>query len=82
MLGDHAAPRIPIPRVIAHELEIYGSHGMQAWRYGAMMEMILSGRVAPEKLVGDRITLDDAVPALMSMDGSAATGMAIIDRLD
>jgi len=81
MLGDHAAPRIPMARVIAYELEIYGSHGMQAWRYGAMMEMILSGRVAPERLVGDRISLDEAVPALTSMDGSAATGMAIIDRL-
>ncbi|MBP0649985.1 zinc-binding dehydrogenase, partial [Mycobacterium tuberculosis] len=32
MLADHSEPKIPMARVIAHELEIFGSHGMQAWR--------------------------------------------------
>ena len=35
-------------KVIVHELEIYGSHGMQAHRYDAMIEMITSGKLAPE----------------------------------
>ena len=33
MLGEHAHPPIPMDKVIAHELEILGSHGMQAFRY-------------------------------------------------
>ena len=33
MLGEHAHPQIPMDKVIAHELEIFGSHGMQAFRY-------------------------------------------------
>jgi alcohol dehydrogenase len=81
LLGEHSMPAIPMARVIAHELEIYGSHGMQAWRYGAMLEMILSGRVAPDRLVSDLITLDDAVPALTAMASNGRTGMAVIDRL-
>lgn len=52
MLADRSTPAIPMSKVIAYELEICGSHGMQAHRYGAMMEMIASGKLAPEKLVG------------------------------
>ena len=33
MLGEHARPQIPMAKVIAFELEILGSHGMQAYRY-------------------------------------------------
>ncbi|HEY5719261.1 MAG TPA: zinc-dependent alcohol dehydrogenase family protein, partial [Gammaproteobacteria bacterium] len=40
MLADHATPAVPMARVIGWELEILGSHGMQAHRYGAMLEMV------------------------------------------
>src|SRR5919109_3837020 len=50
MLDDHARPQIPMDRVIAWELEIRGSHGMQAFRYQAMMEMIETGKLKPQKL--------------------------------
>src|SRR5690606_18122151 len=52
MLGDHATPQIPMAQVIGHELEIYGSHGMQAWRYDAMLSMMASGTLRPERLIG------------------------------
>ena len=45
MLGEHARPQIPMDKVIAHELEILGSHGMQAFRYQAMMDMIEAGKL-------------------------------------
>ena len=45
MLGEHAHPQIPMDKVIAHELEIRGSHGMQAFRYSAMMDMIEAGKL-------------------------------------
>jgi alcohol dehydrogenase len=81
MLGAHATPAIPMAQVIAHELEIYGSHGMQAWRYDAMLAMIAAGTLKPEKLIGRRMSLTEAVPALMAMDDHAEDGIAIIDRL-
>lgn len=79
MLADHAMPQIPMARVIAHELEIYGSHGMQSWRYDAMLEMIRSGKLAPEKLIGRHIGLNDAPQALANMDRFAESGITIID---
>ena len=48
MTGDHKHPKIPMDRVVAHELEILGSHGMQAFRYTDMFEMIKTGKLKPE----------------------------------
>lgn len=79
MLAEHAMPQIPMARVIAHELEIYGSHGMQSWRYDAMLEMIRSAKLAPEKLIGRHIGLGDAPQALANMDRFAESGITIID---
>lgn len=82
MLADHSLPQIPMARVIAHELEIYGSHGMQAWRYDDMLAMIKTGRLSPEKLIGRHITLSDAVTALPAMDSFKDSGISIIDRFE
>jgi len=35
-------------RVVANELELLGSHGMQAYRYGAMLDMLESGKLRPK----------------------------------
>ncbi|MCM2399009.1 zinc-dependent alcohol dehydrogenase family protein [Rhizobium sp. S95] len=82
MLADHATPPLPMDRVIAHELEIYGSHGMQSWRYDAMLAMIEAGTLQPQKLIGRHISLTEAVPALMAMDSFAENGITIIDRFE
>ncbi|MDF2813720.1 MAG: alcohol dehydrogenase, partial [Microvirga sp.] len=52
MLGGHNRPQVPMDRIIAHELEILGSHGMQAFRYQAMMDMIETGKLKPQALIG------------------------------
>ncbi|MBZ6076093.1 zinc-dependent alcohol dehydrogenase family protein [Microvirga puerhi] len=78
MLDDHARPAIPMDKVIAHELEIYGSHGMQAFRYDAMMAMIETGKLTPQKLIGKHIGLDEASDALMTMDRFEGTGITVI----
>jgi alcohol dehydrogenase len=80
MLDEHATPRVPMDRVIAYELEILGSHGMQAFRYRAMMDMIATGKLVPQKLVGRRIGLDEAPAALMRMDTFEGTGIGVITR--
>ncbi|MCK5933854.1 MAG: zinc-binding dehydrogenase, partial [Fulvimarina manganoxydans] len=79
MLADHAHAKIPMAQVIGQELEIYGSHGMQAWRYDAMLAMILSGTLRPERLLGATLSLEDAIPALIGMDRQAPDGITIID---
>ena len=78
MLGDHTHPQVPMAKVIAFELEILGSHGMQAWRYPAMMEMIRSGKLKPELLVGRHYALDEAPAALMAMGSFEGLGIGVV----
>jgi alcohol dehydrogenase len=80
MTGEDADARIPMAQVISHELEIYGSHGMQAWRYGAMLDMIATAKLAPQKLISRHVTLEEAVPILMAMDSSRDVGISVITR--
>jgi alcohol dehydrogenase len=78
MLGEHTTPQVPMAKVIGKELEILGSHGMQAHRYGAMLDMIGSGKLDPARLVGDKIALADAPEALMNMDKFQSVGATVI----
>ncbi len=80
MLGDHSTPAVPMGRIVAHELEILGSHGMQAHRYGVMMPMILSGKLKPELLVGREISLEESIDALTSMNSFQGTGTTVVTR--
>ncbi len=73
--------RVPTGLIVANELEILGSHGMQAHRYPQMLEMVTSGRLHPEQLVGRTVSLEQVAEALVNMDSFAETGVAVIDRL-
>jgi len=68
MVGDDYLPRLPMDQVIAKELQIYGSHGMQANKYGSMFEMISSGKLNPGLLVGKTIQLEEAPKELKQID--------------
>jgi alcohol dehydrogenase len=79
-VGEHRHPAVPINLVIAKELEILGSHGMQAYRYAALLEMIRTGALAPQKLVGRTINLDQAIEELPIMDRFQSLGMMVINE--
>lgn len=80
MLGDYARPQVPMAKIIAYELEIRGSHGMQAWRYPAMMDMIRTGKLKPDLLVGRTYALEEAPAALMAMGGFEGIGIGVVTR--
>jgi alcohol dehydrogenase len=80
MLGGQNHPAIPMDKVIGRELEIYGSHGIQAHKYPQLFEMIESGKVDPGKLIGKKITLEEGAVALTEMDSFPGTGVMVIDR--
>ncbi len=80
MLADHSTPSVPMSKVIADELEILGSHGIQAHRYDAMLTMVRSGKLNPEHLVGEKISLADSVDALMNMDSFQSLGATVVTR--
>lgn len=80
MGGDTRPVCIPMGRVIADELEIRGSHGMQAHRYDQLLDMIDAGRLAPERMIGRRITLEESIDVLTSMDQFNQVGVSVITR--
>ncbi|MEM6769585.1 MAG: zinc-dependent alcohol dehydrogenase family protein [Bacteroidota bacterium] len=79
MTGPSQHPRIPMDQVIAHELEILGSHGMQAHKYGEMLRMIKHGRLAPEKLLERTVSLAESVQLLPQMDRFDNKGVIVIN---
>ena len=78
LMAEHATPAIPMGRVIGDELEIIGSHGMQAFRYDAMLSMMMSGKLKPEKLLGRTISLAESIEALTTLDTSTTAGVTVI----
>lgn len=79
MIGDDARPVIPMWRLHANEIELLGSHGMQAWRYPAMLEMVAVGRVDPSALVTRTLDLEDGAAHLTNMASFPGTGFVVID---
>ena len=67
-------------RIIAYELEVIGSHGMQAHQYPGMMDMIKSGKLKPEKLVTEIVDLQRGVQILEHMEKYSSLGITVIDR--
>ena len=80
MLADHCHPLVPMDKVIANELEILGSHGIQAFKYSMLLEMIKSGKLHPEKLIGKTIGLDESAKELADMNNFTSIGVTVINR--
>lgn len=78
MLAENATPAVPMAQIIAHELEIYGSHGIQASRYEALLTMLAAGRIDPGRLVRRHIRLEEAIDPLMEMDRADQPGISVI----
>lgn len=78
--AKHKHPKIPMDKVVACELEIIGSHGIQAFRYDAVFEMIKSGKVQPELMLGKLISLEETPAALISMDKFENLGVTVINK--
>ena len=80
MSTEHNHPPIPMDRVIANELEILGSHGIQAFEYGRLLDMIVAGKLHPEALIGRTVGLEEGMAQLVDMDRFGQTGITVIDR--
>ncbi|GAB2956631.1 zinc-dependent alcohol dehydrogenase family protein [Amycolatopsis acidiphila] len=81
MPPGQGTPPIPMHRVIADELRILGSHGLQAHEYPAMLDFVARSGMDLGQLVGRRIGLDDAPAALAEMDEPVPVraGVTVVD---
>jgi alcohol dehydrogenase len=80
LAGEDYLPRLPMHQVIGRELEICGSHGMQASKYADMLAMIVSGQLNPKAMLGQTIPLEQAPAVLTSMGHFGTVGITVIDR--
>jgi alcohol dehydrogenase len=79
MAGQDAMPPIPMGPVIANELEIVGSHGMQAHRYPAVLAMIEDGVLEPQRLIHRTVTLTEGTTFLQRMGDFPSPGVTVIN---
>lgn len=78
MVGSSSKPTVPMDKVLANELEIVGSHGVQAHRYAEIFGMIAAGKLSPEKLIGRTVSLEESIDVLTSMSDFNTNGVTII----
>jgi alcohol dehydrogenase len=78
LLADERKVAIPMARVIAHELRVFGVHGMAARHYDALVRAVSAGTVAPGSLVAKTIALDEVGPELESMGRFAQEGVTVV----
>lgn len=79
LAGAHVNPPIPMGAVISNELEIIGSHGMQAHQYPEMLALILAKHVPLDSMIGQRMNLAEGAAALMEMGSFKNIGVMVID---
>jgi alcohol dehydrogenase len=79
LLGEQSHPPLPMAPLIANELEIYGSHGMQAAAYPQMLEMIKRGRLTPQQLVSDVVSLEQGARLLEQLDTFPHAAISVIE---
>src|SRR4051812_3520543 len=78
MLEEDRNAAIPMDRVISHELELRGVHGMAVGHYDALLRLVASGAVDPARLIGRTLTLDEAGAELAAMGAFAQRGVSVI----
>lgn len=80
MVGNHATPAIPMALLHAWEIELLGAHGMQAWQYPPMLDLIGAGALQPAKLTSRLVTLEESAEILPSLNQFPSTGIIVIDK--
>ncbi|WP_020670087.1 zinc-dependent alcohol dehydrogenase family protein [Amycolatopsis nigrescens] len=74
-------PPIPMHRVISHELQLLGSHGVQAHEYPEMLSLVEHAGLDLDAFVGERISLDEVPAALARMNDPvpAVAGVTVVE---
>ena len=75
--GDSDAP-MPMTNVVENEWEIKGSHGIQAFRYTPMLEMIKCGKLKPQLLLGKTVTLEESCLELPNLGNFSGIGVKVL----
>ncbi len=77
--GESARAPIPIDLVISRELEIRGSHGMQAQLFPALFDLIVGGDLDPGALVTRICDLEQGAAILETLNEKPHPGITVIE---
>jgi alcohol dehydrogenase len=69
---------VPMARAIAYELDLLGSHGMAAKDYPGMLKLITDGKLKPQDLITNVVSLEDGAKLLKDLDKSQSSGVTIL----
>lgn len=74
-------PAVPMDRVIAWELDVLGSHGMDARGYPALLAEVADGSIPVTTMLDPRppLTLEEAARVLPDMGSSFSRGIVLVD---
>lgn len=78
MPANGGKAEVPMARVIAHELQLIGSHGMQAHRYAAMFRFIRDSGIDLAHIVRETIDLTQAAELLPIMNSDPSAGIRVL----
>lgn len=80
LAGDDFEPRLPMQLVVANELEIIGSHGMQAHAFPEMLALIKAGKLKPELMIQKRVALTDVCKLLPAIGNEGQVGVSVVTK--
>ncbi len=78
LLSADQRPRVPWDRVIGWELDILGSHGMAARDYAGMLDLVVTGKLQPQALLGRVVTFEEAAGLVPLAAIAPSTGMTVL----
>jgi alcohol dehydrogenase len=76
--GAQATMALPMDAVYAGQLAVYGTRGMPAWRYPALLNLIEGQGLDLAPLVARRVALSAATGELAAFDAPAGPGIAVV----
>lgn len=76
--GDHVQMTLPWEAVYSGQLAIYGTRGMPAHRYPALLDFLAATGLDLSPMISRRVGLSDASAELALFDGPAPPGVAVI----
>lgn len=76
--GHHARVEIDMLGLYMGQLAVYGTRGMPAWKYPALLSLIETGRVDVSPIVARTVALSDVSAELAAMNGPTAPGVAVV----
>ena len=77
-MGDASPTRIGLDRLIAHELEIIGSHGIAAAAIPEFFDFVLKNDLDLRSLVSREMSLNEGAERLEHFTENTEPGVAVI----